>query len=120
MPTRRVTREVPEETPKPRGRPATTPEAREQQMVALAFDVAEKQLRAGTASSQVITQLLKLGSSREMIEQERLRTEVAMNKAKMDALSSQKNMEVLYKQALEAMSKYSGNPMPPPDMEEDV
>lgn len=35
-------------------RPALTPEARENQLAALAVDLAERQLREGTASSQVM------------------------------------------------------------------
>ena len=57
-----------EPEPRPRSRPATTPEAREQQMVSLAIDVAEKQLRDGTASAQVISHYLKIGSTREHVE----------------------------------------------------
>ena len=45
-------------------RPALTPEARENQMISLAVDLAEKQLMEGTASSQVITHYLKLGSTK--------------------------------------------------------
>ena len=57
---------------KPRRPPATTPEARENQMVSLAIDLAEKQLAEGTASSQVITHYLKLATSREQLEKEKL------------------------------------------------
>ena len=51
-------------------RPALTPEARENQLISLAVDLAEKQLQEGTASSQVITHYLKLGSTKEKIEKE--------------------------------------------------
>lgn len=88
--------------------PATTPEARENQMVALAVDLAEKQLLEGTASSQVITHYLKLGSTRERLEKERLEKENELLKAKTDALKSQKVQEDLYKKALNAMRSYSG------------
>lgn len=94
---------------KPRRRPATTPEGRENQLIGLAVDLAEKQLRDGTASAQVITQFLKLGSTRERIEQERLREEVKVLKAKAEQLESQKKVEDLFSMALEAMSRYSGN-----------
>lgn len=91
-----------------RARPATTPEARENQLIGLAVDLAEKQLRDGTASAQVITQFLKLGSSREKLEQERMKQEVTVLKARAEQLESQKRVEELYANALEAMKAYAG------------
>lgn len=88
--------------------PAKTPEAREQQLIAAAVDRAEQQLLDGTASAQVITHYLKLGSSREKIEQERIRNENLLTTAKIEAMSSQKEIERLYGEALAAMSAYSG------------
>lgn len=93
--------------------PAKTPEARENQMVSLAFDLAEKQLRDGTASAQVITGFLKLGSSREFLEQERIRQENEMTQVKMEAIRAQASIEAMYKEALEAMSAYQGREPPP-------
>lgn len=108
MATRRVSgKEPPETTPK-KIRPATTPEARENQLVALAVDLVEKQMREGTASSQVITHYLKLGSSRERLEQERLANENSFTKAKIEMMESAKKVEHLYGMALEAMRSYSG------------
>lgn len=92
-----------------RMRPALTPEAREDQLVSLATDLAEQQLREGTASSQVITHYLKLGSSRERLERERLENENKLIRAKAEALESQKNMEEAYVKAIEAMKRYSGH-----------
>lgn len=91
-------------------RPATTPEARENQLVADAFDLAQRQLRDGTASAQVISHFLKLGSSREQLEQERLARENVLLGAKAEAMESAKNMEVLYVNAITAMRSYSGQP----------
>lgn len=88
--------------------PAKTPEARENEMIALAVEVAEKQLRNGNASAQVISHFLKLGSSRERLEQERLAKENELLAAKAEALASQARVEELYKQALGAMRSYSG------------
>lgn len=93
----------------PMMRPALSPEGRDGQMVSLAVDLAEKQLREGTASSQVITHYLKLGSPRERLERERLEEEVKMLRAKTEALESQKNVEQLYKDAIESMRRYSGH-----------
>lgn len=100
------------------GRPATTVEGRENQLVALAVDLAEKQLREGTASSQVMTHYLKLGSTREKLEQERLRRENELAAAKVEELASRKRVEELYADALNAMRSYSGKD-PDEDFEED-
>lgn len=90
-------------------RRASTPEARENQLISMAFDAAEQQLRDGTASSQIITQLLKRGSARERLEMDRLREENAMLKAKTELLESQKNVGEEYTKALEAFRSYSGS-----------
>lgn len=104
---------IPEaEKVKPRHRkPATTPEDRENQLVSAAINLAEKQLDEGTASSQVITHYLKLGSTRERLEQERLRGEVELMKAKIKDLESREKSEEMYKKALIAMGIYSGQTM---------
>lgn len=92
----------------PRPRPATTPQGRENQLISLAVDLAEEQLRAGTASSQVISHYLKMSSSREHLEQERIRGEISINKAKEEMLASQKRVEELYAKALKSMRSYDG------------
>ena len=94
---------------KRRIRPALTPEARENQMISLAVDLAEKQLREGTASSQVITHFLKLASSKERIEKEILEEQKELIKAKTQTLQSAKRIEELYTNALDAMRKYGGH-----------
>jgi len=90
-------------------RPATTPEARENQLIALAVDLAEKQLMEGTASSQVITHYLKLGSTKERIEKEILEKQKDLIEAKTDALKSAKRMEELYANAIAAFQVYRGD-----------
>jgi hypothetical protein len=89
-------------------RPANTEKGREDQLISLAVDLAEKQIIEGTASSQVITHFLKLGSSREKLEQERLRGENEVLKAKVEAMASAKRIEELYSEALSAMKAYAG------------
>lgn len=101
-------KEAAEEVLQPRRRRATTPEGRENQLISLAVDLAEKQLREGTASSQVISHYLKLGTSREQLEQERLRRENKLLEARVEAIESQKRVEELYAEALTAMKVYSG------------
>ena len=89
-------------------RPALTPEARENQMISLAVDLAEKQLMEGTASSQVITHYLKLGSTKERIEKEILEKQKELISAKTESLQSAKRIEELYTDALNAMRRYNG------------
>ena len=93
---------------KRRSRPALTPEAREGQLISLAVDLAEQQLRDGTASSQVITHYLKLGSTREKLEQEVKMKELEFMTAKTKSLANAEEVKVLYEKALKAMRNYAG------------
>lgn len=88
--------------------PGFTPEARENQLIALAVDLAEKQLREGKASSQVICHYLKLASSKDRLEKELLEKQVELAAAKTEMLQSAKRTEELYLNALNAMKSYSG------------
>ena len=96
-------------------RPALTPEARENQLISLAVDLAEKQLQEGTASSQVITHYLKLGSTKERIEKEILEKQKELISAKTESIKSAKRVEELYEEALKAMRNYSGQGGPDDD-----
>lgn len=89
-------------------RPASSPEARENQMISYAVDLAEKQLLEGTASSQVVTHYLKLGTMRERIEREMLQKQSELIDAKIQAIKSAQRVEELYSNALLAMRQYSG------------
>jgi len=100
-------------------RPAATLEGREGQLVSMAVDLAEKQLREGTATAQVITHYLKLGSTREILEQERLSNENQLLQARVEQMASAKRIEELYGQALDAMKKYAGQEVPEIDYYED-
>lgn len=90
-------------------RPALTPEARENQMIALAVDAAERQLRDGTASAQVIVHYLKLGSTRAKLEKEILAKQKDLIEAKTESIQTSKDVERLYTDAIEAMRRYSGH-----------
>ena len=94
---------------KRRSRPATSPEGRENQMIALAMDLAEKKLRDGTASSQLITEFVKRGSTKQRLEKEIMEEQKLMLKAKTEQLKMAKNIEELYSKALKAMQSYSGS-----------
>jgi len=100
--------------------PATTLEGRENQLISKAVNLAEKQLEDGSASAQVISHYLKLGSSREVLEQERLSNENSLLVAKREAMASAQRVEELYSAAIDAMRKYAGHdPLPEDDEEED-
>lgn len=92
----------------PSSRPALSMEARENQMIALAVDLAERQLKEGTASSQVITHYLKLASTKERLELEKIKKENQLLEAKAEAIQSGKRIEELYTEAMDAFRTYSG------------
>lgn len=88
--------------------PGITVEDRENQLISLAVNLAEKQLREGTASSQVITHYLKLGSTKERMEKEMMAEQIKLLTAKTEALQSAKHVEELYKEAIDAFKMYNG------------
>lgn len=88
--------------------PARSPEAREQQLIALAVDLAEKQLREGTATSQVITHYLKLGASDTRVDMQIKEKKKELLTAQTEAIKSAARVEELYAKALSAMRSYSG------------
>lgn len=89
-------------------RPALTPEARENQLISLAVDLAEQQLRDGTASAQVITHYLKLGATTAQLEKKNLEKDIELKEAKTKALESAERQEELYANAIRAMREYNG------------
>lgn len=97
--------------------PAMTPAARENQLIALAYDAVEKKIRSGNASSQELTHFLKLGSTREQLEQERLMREVDLLVKKAEGMESASRIEALYEDAIAAMRDYDGTSAPPAQLE---
>lgn len=95
--------------PQPKLRPTLSPEARENQMAALAMDLVEQRLRDGTASSQETTHFLKLVSSKAKLENERLKLENELVAAKTKALADAEEIKSLYEEALKAMRRYGGH-----------
>jgi hypothetical protein len=98
-----------ERAEKRRQPPATSPEARENQLISLATDLAEKQLIDGSASPSVIAHYLRLGTTREKLEQDKIKLETKLIEARSEALESGKRIEELYSQAIDAMRTYSGD-----------
>lgn len=90
--------------------PARSADAREAQLISLATDLAERQLREGTASSQVIAHYLRLGTSRERLEQERLRHENELAQAKTESIRASQRNDAKYEEALNAFRSYSPRP----------
>ena len=90
-------------------RPALTPEARENQLIALAIDLVEQRLIDGIASSQETTHFLKLASSKAKLEKERLELENELTKAKTKSIQQSDRLEALYIDAIDAMRRYSGH-----------
>ena len=88
--------------------PGRTPEAEENNLIAMANDLAKKQLANGTASAQVITHYLKQGSMRERLERENLKKDLELKAAKIEAIKSGAIVEELYREAIIAMRTYSG------------
>ena len=116
MASRKVSHDVPS---KRRGQPATTPEAMENRLIALAYDAVEEKIRRGEASSQELTHFLKLGSSRERREQRRLELEAEVLQKKIETMESAKRVEEMYESALNAMRSYAGQePMMGEDYED--
>lgn len=89
-------------------RPATTPEAREQQLVSLAVDLVEKRLLEGTASSQETTHFLKLATTKYKYETQILEKQRDLIVAKTEVMQSQKRSEELFEKAVKAFKGYSG------------
>ena len=103
------TKQTVDESTKRKVRPALSPEARENQLIALAVDLVQQRLLDGSASSQETTHFLKLGSMKNQLEMEKLREENKLLKAKTESIQSAKRVEELYAEAINAMRRYSGN-----------
>lgn len=89
--------------------PAMSPEAQENEMIALAIRLAKKQLEEGTASSQTINHYLKLGTVKEQLELEKLKRETELLTAKTEAVKSAQKSEEMVEKAIAAFKEYSGN-----------
>lgn len=87
----------------------TTIKSREDEMISLAMDLAEQKLRDGTASSQLITHYLKLATTQQQLEMEKLERENELLRAKTEAIQAQRSLEETYKNAIAAMQVYQGN-----------
>lgn len=89
-------------------RPPITSEGRDNEMINLAYDLVERRLRNGTASSQETTHFLKLASEKAQLELEMAKEQKKLIQAKTEALQSAKEIESLYSEAIAAMQAYRG------------
>ena len=87
---------------------ARTPDARENQLISLAYDLAEQRLLNGTASSAEVVQLMKWGSKQSRLEQELNETKIELMKAKKEAIESSKRFEEMFQEAMGAFRRYNG------------
>lgn len=110
-----ATSKTPDHSVKRKRPPATTPEARENQLVAQAFDYAEKQMNDGTAPAAIVMHFVKLGSRSEILDQEKKKAEITLLKAKQEAYESGKRIEELYGEAIKSFRVYSGQDEEVPD-----
>lgn len=88
---------------------ALTPEARENQLIALAYDLVEQRLRDGTATSQETTHFLKMGSTKEKLEKQLMEEDCKLRRAKTEAMENQTHSDELYAKVIDALKRYSGH-----------
>lgn len=88
--------------------PILSDEARENRVIAAAYNLAERQINEGTASAMVITHFLKLGSEKEKLEREKLQRENELLRAKVDAYEQAKLQERDYSIVIAALKSYNG------------
>lgn len=88
--------------------PAMTPEDQEDQLISLAVDLAVKRLREGTASNQLVSEIIKLGTTKERLAKEKLQRENEMLRAKTEAIEASRRNGEMYAEALRAMREYAG------------
>jgi hypothetical protein len=103
----------------PNRKPASSPEARELQLVGMAYDLLEQRLADGTASSQEVTTLIKFGSTRESLEQMKIEHEIELARVKAEGLAKADRLESLMGDALDAFRSYQGSPPQEDILDED-
>ena len=91
------------------GRPAISPESRENQLIAMSYDLAEERIRDKTASNDLLKEFIRIGNTKARLEIEKMKYETELVKAKTEAIESASNAEKLFEEAMKAMQSYSGN-----------
>ena len=89
--------------------PPLTPEGQENRNISLAMDLAEQQMRDGTASSAVIVHFLKLGTEKSKLEREKLIHENELLRVRANAIEASSYSDELTNKVLEALKKYGGD-----------
>lgn len=92
-----------------RSAPAVDPEARENQLISLATDAAERELTKESPDKRIVIHYLKLATTKNQLEKEKLRKENLLLEAKADAMKSVAKSEEMYANAIKAMQIYQGS-----------
>lgn len=87
---------------------SSTPEAMENEIIAMAYELAAQRIANGTATSAELVHFLKMGSQKDRLEKANLEKDLELKQAKTEALQSAKRVEELYTDAIEAMRSYAG------------
>ena len=98
-------------------RRAMTAEERENQLISLALDRVEERMLNGTASGQEYVQFIRMASSKARAENEKLKLELDLVRAKTENLRQQQRTDEMFANAIAAFKRYSGAE---DDEEEDV
>ena len=109
-----------ESRPRKHEAPALTLETRENQLVALAMNLAEQRLRDGKATSQEIVYFLKAGSPDEKLKRQLLEAQAELAKAKAEAIENEKQNAKLFEEAIAAFKEYNGESYEDTEPDQDV
>jgi len=103
------TEQYPMKPPAPKRRaPAVTPEQRNNQLVSMSFDAAEKMIMDGKATSQLLVHFLKQQTARDNLELAKLEKENMLLEARTSQISAGEDVRELYQNAIAAMTEYKG------------
>ena len=92
----------------PKDKKHKTAEAVENELISLAMDEAKRRLRDGSASFQIVRELIKRGSTKERMKEEMIEEKKKLVEAKVRAMESAERVEELYEEAMKSFKNYSG------------
>lgn len=95
---------------RPRKSAARTPEAREQEMIALAMDLAEQKLRDGSAPAPLVMLFAKAGLDRERLEREGLEINNRLGHTKASQIEQMTQSNEKLDRVFKALRTYQGMP----------
>ena len=89
--------------------PAKTPKAREHQMINLALDQAELQLREGTAATPVVVHYLKLATKEQELREKQLDADIRLREKRIDEIDASAELIEMMDKAIKSMREYQGH-----------